>query len=119
MMVFLILMGIFSYLTIQRQMFPSVEINYININANYPGASPQEIEEGILIKIEEAIKDVSEVKESVSRAFRNGGSISLEIDPDEELTDVLDKIKLRVDGIATFLQIWNRSPFRKPSFSKK
>ncbi|HAU04350.1 MAG TPA: hypothetical protein DCS78_05740, partial [Pseudoalteromonas shioyasakiensis] len=49
MMVFIIIMGNISYFTIQRQMFPNVEINYIEVQANYPGASPQEIEESILI----------------------------------------------------------------------
>lgn len=102
MMFFIILMGVVSYLTIQRQMFPSIEINYITVNANYPGASPQEIEESILIKIEEAIKDITEVEKGISRAFRNGGSLTLEIDPDKNLSEVLDKVKLRVDGIATF-----------------
>jgi len=102
MMFFIIVMGIVSYFTIQRQMFPNVEINYININASYPGASPQEIEESIIIKIEESIKDITEIKKGVSRAFRNSGRISLEINPDEDLPEVLDKIKLRVDGIATF-----------------
>lgn len=102
MMFFIIVMGIISYFTIQRQMFPNVEINYINIEANYPGASPQEIEESILIKIEESLKDVTEIKKGVYRAFRNGGRASLEINTDVKLTDVLDKVKLRVDGIATF-----------------
>ena len=58
-MIFIIIMGIASYFTIQRQMFPNIEINYINVSANYPGTSPQEIEESILIKIEEALKDVT------------------------------------------------------------
>jgi len=102
MMLFIIVMGFLSYNTIQRQMFPNIEINYINVNANYPGASPQEIEESILIKIEESLKDITEIKKGVYRAFRNGGSASLEIHTDAELTDVLDKVKLRVDGIATF-----------------
>jgi multidrug efflux pump subunit AcrB len=102
MMMFIVIMGAISYLTIQRQMFPNVEINYINIEANYPGASPQEIEESILIKIEESLKDVTEIKKGVYRAFRNGGRASLEINTDVELSDVLDKVKLRVDGIATF-----------------
>jgi multidrug efflux pump subunit AcrB len=102
MMFFIIVMGFVSYNTIQRQMFPNIEINYININATYRGASPQEIEESILVKIEESLKDISEIKKLVGRAFRNGGSISLEIYPDEKLTDVLDKIKARVDSIATF-----------------
>lgn len=101
-MIFILIMGAFGYKTIQRQMFPNIERNFINISAQYRGASPQEIEESILIKIEESLKDVSEIKRTVSRAFRNSGRVSLEIDKDEELTDVLDKVKLRVDSIATF-----------------
>ncbi|MCC2617556.1 efflux RND transporter permease subunit [Aestuariibacter halophilus] len=102
MMLFIIIMGIVGYFTIQRQMFPNIEINYINIYSNYRGASPQEIEESILIKIEEALKDVSEIKKSWSRAYRNSGRITLEIEPDEDLSEVLDTVKLRVDSIATF-----------------
>lgn len=101
-MIFIIVMGIVSYFTIQRQMFPNVEINYINISATYRGASPQEIEEGILIKIEESLKDVTEIKKTVSRAFRNSGRVSLEIKTDAELAEVMDKVKSRVDSIATF-----------------
>ncbi|WP_342806519.1 efflux RND transporter permease subunit [Alteromonas sp. M12] len=101
-MIFIAIMGAVTYFSLPRQMFPSIEVNFISIQANYPGASPQEIEEGILIKIDEALKDVTEIKRSVSRAFRNSGRVSLEIDPDEQLSDVLDKVKLRVDGIATF-----------------
>lgn len=102
MMFFIIVMGLISYFTIQRQMFPNIEINYIHVNANYPGASPQEIEEGIMVKIEESLKDVTEIKKTVSRAFRGSGRVTLEIFPEADLTDVLDKVKLRVDGIATF-----------------
>ena len=101
-MFFIIVMGIASYFTIQRQMFPNIEINYITVEANYPGASPQEIEESIFIKVEEAVKDITEIKRTVSRAFRGGGAVTLEIDTKAELTDVLDKVKLRVDSIATF-----------------
>lgn len=102
MMVFIIVMGLISYFTIQRQMFPNIEINYIQVSAAYRGASPQEIEESILIKIEEALKDVTEIKEMYSNAFRNSGRVSLEIDPDKDLAEVLDKVKMRIDSIATF-----------------
>ncbi|MCW8107858.1 efflux RND transporter permease subunit [Alteromonas ponticola] len=101
-MFFLIIMGFVGYNTIQRQMFPNIEINYIEIWAQYPGASPQEIEESILIKIEESVKDVTEIKKTISRAFRNSGRVVFEIDTGEELKDVMDKVKLRVDSIATF-----------------
>ncbi|WP_051275572.1 efflux RND transporter permease subunit [Aestuariibacter salexigens] len=102
MMGFIIIMGIVSYFTIQRQMFPNIEINWVEINATYRGASPQEIEENILVKIEESLKDITEIERTISRAFRNNGRVSLEIDPDEDLAAVMDKIKLRVDSIATF-----------------
>lgn len=101
-MIFIIVMGIASFMTIQRQMFPNIEINYITVEASYPGASPQEIEESIFIKIEESLKDITEIKRTVSRAFRGSGAVTLEIDPDEDLSEVLDKVKLRIDGIATF-----------------
>ncbi len=102
MMIFIIVMGIVSYFTIQRQMFPNIEINYIEISASYRGASPQEIEESIMIKIEESLKDITEIKKIWTRSFRNSGRVTLEIHPDKELSDVLDKVKLRVDSIATF-----------------
>jgi len=102
MMMFIIIMGLWSYKTIQRQMFPNFEINYINVSAVYRGASPQEIEQSIIIKMEEALKDITEIKESTSRVQRGSGSISLEIDPDKNLSEVLDKVKARIDSIATF-----------------
>ncbi|MFT4811053.1 MAG: multidrug efflux pump subunit AcrB, partial [Paraglaciecola sp.] len=102
MMMFIIVMGLWNYKTIQRQMFPNIEINYINVSAVYRGASPQEIEQSIIIKMEEALKDITEIKESTSRARRGSGSITLEIDPDKNLSEVLDKVKARIDSIATF-----------------
>ena len=102
MMAFIIIMGVASFFTIQRQMFPNFEINHINVHASYPGASPQEIEESIMIKIEESLKDVTEIKRLVARSFRNSGTVTLEIEQEADLAEVLDKVKLRVDGIATF-----------------
>ncbi|MGK0371095.1 MAG: multidrug efflux pump subunit AcrB, partial [Glaciecola sp.] len=102
MMFMIMLLGTFSYFTIQKQMFPSIEINYINAFISYPGASPKEIEESITIKIEEATKDLPEIKTSIGRSFRGGGRVTMEIQLDENLPDVLDKIKARIDGIATF-----------------
>ncbi|MBT1450117.1 efflux RND transporter permease subunit [Glaciecola sp. XM2] len=99
---FIIIMGIISYSTIQKQMFPNIEINYINAYVTYPGASPKEIEESIIIKIEEALTDVTEIKKSVGRSFRGAGRVTMEIHTDVHLPDVLDKIKARIDGISNF-----------------
>ncbi|MDN3682931.1 efflux RND transporter permease subunit [Vibrio tapetis subsp. quintayensis] len=101
-MIFILIMGTATYFFIQKQMFPNIEINYITIDATYSGASPLEIEESILIKIEDAIKDVTEIKKTVTRASRGSGSLQLEIDPKKDLSKVLDKVKQRVDGISSF-----------------
>ncbi len=99
---FIIIMGIISYLTIPRQMFPTIERNYINISVQYPGASPQEIEENIVLKIEEQLNDITEIKKSIGRSWRGGGRVTLEINFNEEINDVLDKVKARIDSIGTF-----------------
>lgn len=99
---FIIIIGIISYLTIPRQMFPTIERNYINISVQYPGASPQEIEENIVLKIEEQLNDITEIKKSIGRSWRGGGRVTLEINFNEEINDVLDKVKARVDSIGTF-----------------
>ncbi len=52
--------------------------------------------------MEEALKDITEIKESTSRVRRGSGSISLEIDPGKDLSEVLDKVKARIDSIANF-----------------
>lgn len=101
-MVFIIIMGIVSFFFIQRQMFPNIEVNYINVSASYPGASPQEIEESILIKMEESLKDVTGIKKAVSTASRGSAQIELEIDVKADIKEVLDDVKQRISTIATF-----------------
>lgn len=101
-MFFIIVMGLVSYFNLQRQMFPTIERNFINVSVQYPGASPQEIEENIVLKIEEQLSDITEIKKSVGRSWRGGGRVTLEIHVTEVLTDVLDKVKARVDSIGTF-----------------
>ncbi|TFH90884.1 efflux RND transporter permease subunit [Vibrio ouci] len=102
MMVFILIIGTVSFFFIQRQMFPNIEVNYINVSAQYPGASPQEIEESILIKLEESLKDVTGIKKSVSTAYRGSGNIELEINVNEDIDAVLDKVKQKVDSTSNF-----------------
>lgn len=101
-MVFVLIVGTVSFFFIQRQMFPNLEVNYINVNVQYPGASPQEIEESILIKIEESLKNVSGIKSAISTSYRGSGSIEIEVDVDRKVEDVLVKVQQKVDSISNF-----------------
>ncbi|MCL1138654.1 efflux RND transporter permease subunit [Shewanella pneumatophori] len=98
----LIIGGLFSTLIINKEVFPSFELNYINISVAYPGAAPQEIEEGINIKIEEAIQDINGIKKVSSVASEGVGSVSIEVEDSYNPQDILDEAKLRIDAISTF-----------------
>ncbi|MCU7376294.1 efflux RND transporter permease subunit [Paucibacter sp. O1-1] len=98
----LLIGGLFSTFIINKEVFPTFELNLININVAYPGAAPQEIEEGINIKIEEAIQDISGIDKVTSVASDSVGSVTIEVEDGYDVQQVLDEAKLRVDAIATF-----------------
>ena len=98
----LLIGGLFSTLLINKEVFPSFELNYLQISVAYPGAAPQEIEEGINIKIEEAIQDISGIKKVTSVASEGAGNVTIEVEDGFDAQDILDEAKLRIDAIATF-----------------
>ena len=98
----LLIGGLFSTVLINKEVFPSFELNLLNISVAYPGAAPQEIEEGINIKIEEAIQDINGIKKVTSVASEGVGSITIEVEDGYEVQAVLDEAKLRLDAISTF-----------------
>ncbi|MCF1440059.1 MAG: efflux RND transporter permease subunit, partial [Shewanella sp.] len=78
-MFILLLGGLVSAFTINKEVFPSIELNYLRISVAYPGAAPQEIEEGINIKIEEAVEDIAGIKRITSVASDGFGNVTLEV----------------------------------------
>ncbi|MCC4831708.1 efflux RND transporter permease subunit [Shewanella sp. 10N.7] len=98
----LLIGGLFSSLLINKEVFPTFELNLLNISVAYPGAAPQEIEEGINIKIEEAIQDINGIKKVTSVASDSVGSVTIEVEDGYEVQQVLDEAKLRIDAISTF-----------------
>lgn len=101
-MFILIAGGLFSAYTIKKETQPRIDTNYVTISVPFLGATPEDVEEGVIIKIEEAIQDVEGIHEIISTASRGMGSVTVEIDADYEVVDVMDIIKNRVDAISTF-----------------
>ncbi|GLS83074.1 efflux RND transporter permease subunit [Paraferrimonas haliotis] len=101
-MIILLVGGLFGALTINKEVFPSFELNLVRVSVAYPGAAPQEIEEGITIKIEEQIKDIEGIKKITSVAQEGFGSVTVEVENEYTPKDVLDEMKLRIDAISTF-----------------
>ncbi len=87
---------------IRQEVFPEFSSDRIEIQVPYPGAAPDEVEEGVCIKIEEAIQSLNGVKKITSTAAENLGTVLVELLPGEDPQRVLDEIKGRVDAIDTF-----------------
>ena len=118
-MVFILVAGFFTVTQMRREMFPQFALDMVNVSVAYPGASPEEVEEGICIKIEEKIKGVEGISRTLSGAYENMGSVTVELDADADIKQVLNDIKTEVDRIDTFpedakepvvIEIVNRNP---------
>lgn len=94
--------GVISALSIRKQTSPDFELNTIIVRVPYPGAAPQEVEEGVVIKIEEAIQDIDGIVEITSDAREGLGSVTAEVSEGEDLIEILSEVKTRVDAISTF-----------------
>ena len=98
----LLLGGLFMAFRVKQEVFPEFSLDIVGISVIYPGASPEEVEEGIVVAIEDAVRGLDGVKKVTSTASEGRGSVSVEVllgkDPDRMLSDV----KNAVDRITTF-----------------
>ena len=99
---FIIVAGLISVFTIRKQTTPDFELNWIQVQVPYLGAAPQEVEEGVVIKVEEAVQDIQGIVEIRSRANEGLGSVTIEVSRDEDISEILTEVKTRVDAISTF-----------------
>ncbi len=101
-MVLIILAGLVTLPTMQRKAFPDIDIPVINVSVPYLGAAPEEVEEGVCVRIEEELEGIEGVKEI--RSFSNEGlcTVSIELYENADEMKALDDVKNRVDSIDTF-----------------
>jgi len=100
-MIVIILTGLASAFTIRTQMLPELEFDQVNIDIAFPGASPGEVESGVIARVEEAVRQIEGVSELRSVSRQSFGSVTLEVDPGYEVLNVLDEVKMAVDRIAS------------------
>jgi len=90
------------FLRIPLEVFPDISMDVVTITMVYRGATPVEVEEGIVIRIEESISNLAGVDRMISRANEGVALVRVEIEDGYEPRVVLDDIKNRVDAINTF-----------------
>jgi multidrug efflux pump subunit AcrB len=101
MMIFIIGGTIMGF-AIKQEVFPAIELDLIQVSVAYPGAGPEEVEDGIILKIEENLSSLTGIKKLKSVASEGFGSVTAEIMQGENPDLLLQDIKSEVDRIITF-----------------
>lgn len=102
-MVAVLAVGFYCMRSLHRESFPEFDLDHILITVPYPGAAPQEVEEGIGQKIEEAVRTIEGVKKVTTVAQEGACSVVLELDPGGRSPDrVLDEVRSEVERIPSF-----------------
>ena len=101
-MVLLIGGGIFTIFTIQKEVFPQFQLDLIEVDVVYPGSTPEEVEQGILQPVEEAVRGIQGIKEIVSTAREGYGNVSIELVSGTERMKAFQDIDQAVNRIRTF-----------------
>jgi len=102
-MVSILFLGIFSLSNrIPLEVFPSFAMDRISVSVSLRGATPEDVEQGVAIRIEEAVQDLAGIEQISSRSSEGSASVSIDIDSDYNAREMLADIKARVDAINTF-----------------
>ncbi|TNE47401.1 MAG: efflux RND transporter permease subunit [Deltaproteobacteria bacterium] len=102
MMVGICVLGLVSMEMVPKEVFPESALDLIIVRVTYRGAGPKEIENGVLIKIEEAVQGISGVSDLTSEGKENLGTVRIEVDGAADTGRVLRDVKDQIDQIASF-----------------
>jgi multidrug efflux pump subunit AcrB len=98
-----VLVGVLSLLSLRREVFPEFELEIILVTVPYPGASPEEVEDGICRKIEEAVRSIDGIKKQTAVAAEGVGYLVLELRTDvRDVQKVLGEVRSEIDRIPSF-----------------
>lgn len=100
-MIAIILGGLLSLPLLEREVMPGVPLDMIQIDVDYPGASPMEVEERICIRLEEAVHDLEGIEAIHANAIDGTGGVRLEIAKGFSTQKVLNDVKARIDALDT------------------
>ncbi len=94
--------GLFVGLSIKQEVFPEFDLDRVSISISYPGASPEEVENGIILAVEEAVQDLEGIDEITATASEGSASIVVEALEGTEINRLWQEVKAEVDRIGTF-----------------
>lgn len=101
-MIGIVLAGSLFFLSMQREVFPSFALNGVQIEVGWPGASPKDVEEQIVTRIEESVSDIDNIEWIKSFANEGQASVSIRTTENVDMTQFIADVKNRVDSISSF-----------------
>ena len=101
-MIVLLLGGLFMGSRIKQEVFPEFSLDTVTITVPYPGSSPEEVEQGILLAVEEAIRGIEGIVELTAKASEGVGRVTAELEADSDHQKIYQDIRQEVDRITTF-----------------
>lgn len=99
-----LLFGFWAISNLNRSFFPELDPNRITISVVYPGASPEEMEEGVSIKIEQAIKGLADIEHIDVNSQENVAQLVVLADQDADMEELLGEVENAVNSINSFPQ---------------
>ena len=94
--------GFISLRGIKQEVFPEITLDAVTVSVSYPGASPEEVESGIILAIEEAVRGLDGVEKVTSVAGEGSGSVTVEVLLGADVQTVAQDVQSEVDRITTF-----------------
>lgn len=101
-MIVFIIGGLLVASRLKQEVFPEFELDVVRVQVEYPGASPEEVEEGIVLAIEDEVRSLDGVKKVTSTSYEGNGIVSVELLTDVNKSSVLQDVKNAVDKIQSF-----------------
>lgn len=100
-MIGVIIAGILSYLQMSREVWPTFPVKWMEVSVSWPGASPKEVEEQVILRVEESLADLDNIERIISKAFENGGQVILQANQKVNMDRFINDVKSRVDSISS------------------
>ncbi len=105
--------GLVSLTGLEREAWPTVPFYHVEVSMPYPGATPEEVEESIIAKIEDQVSGLDDVKAVKSVAAPGMASVRIQMDSRTDMAQALDDIESAVNRIQSFPASAERPQFRE------
>lgn len=101
-MLIVLLLGFTTWFKLKKEVFPNLSLDAVLVSVPFPNAAPDQVETGIILPIEDAIRNIEGIKRFTSSSGEGAGSLTIEVDTGYDVREVMDDVKSKIDAITTF-----------------